>query len=102
MKHIQAEPEVAAEAAVRYLLSEIGVAGGNDAHVGLGDHPAAEGQVRLILQEAQHHHLCARAHCLDLVEEQGPAARLCDEAAAPLAGIGESAALVPEQLRFDE
>ena len=81
---------------------QIAVGGGDDARV----HPphrrradAAEGP---LLQERQQLRLRRQPEIADLVEEQRPAVGDLDQAQLALAGVGEGAALVAEQLALDQ
>jgi hypothetical protein len=74
------------------------------------DHPqtrrtqcfAAHAPILPILKKAQQHDLCMRRQSFYLVEKQGAAVGLLNQAAAIAACIGESAALVAEQLALDQ
>jgi hypothetical protein len=78
--------------------------------VGRGDHPHVhpDGAVRAdranlaILQHPQQLHLQRRAHLPDLVEEDGAAVRQLKHARTRADRAGEGAALVPEDLGFQQ
>src|SRR5258708_14899779 len=52
-QHAHAEEQISTKVTELYPLAQVGVAGGDDAHVAGEDRPPTDGQVRLILQEAQ-------------------------------------------------
>ncbi len=58
--------------------------------------------MRALLQRPQELDLHRQRHALDLVEEQRAAVRVLDLADAPLAGAGEGAGLVAEDLALDQ
>ena len=60
------------------------------------------GRYSLILQDAQQLDLRARRHLADLVEKQRAALGLLEQAALARFGAGECAALVAEQLAFQQ
>ena len=75
---------------------------GDDAHVGdelLAPADALEGAV---LQEAEELALDVRGHVADLVQEQRAAVGQLEFAPPPADGAGKRAALVAEQLGFDQ
>jgi len=57
---------------------------------------------RLLLQDAQELDLEVYRQLADLVEEEGAARRLLEEAAPVRVGVGEGALLVPEELGFEQ
>src|SRR3546814_8782279 len=70
--------------------------------VGLDRLRAADGHELARLEHAQQPRLRVHGHVADLVEEQRAALRLLETTGRPLLRTGEGAALVPEQLGFDE
>ena len=56
----------------------------------------------MILQDAQEFRLCRRTHLTDFVEEECAALRLLKSSGFGLLRIGEGAALIAEQFRFEE
>jgi hypothetical protein len=94
--------EILAEAAHPQRLREVFVCRGDDPHVdGLGA-GAAEAADDSVLEDLEQLRLQGRREHPDLVEEQRPAMRQLKETRLGLVGARESAALVAEQLRFEE
>ena len=63
---------------------------------------AADAPKRLLFEHAQQLRLQRRRHLADFVEEHGALVGLLEQAALLLARVGERAALVAEQLRFEQ
>ena len=76
--------------------------GGDHAHVGLDRLVAADAVVVAVGQHAQQARLQLRGHVADLVEEQRATLGLLEAAAPHRLRAGESAALVAEQLAFQQ
>ena len=93
---------IAAKRAAGCHRLQVGVAGRDDANVGVADGCAANGTVFLVLQEAEQRHLGTRRHGFDFVEEERAAVRLSHQPDACLLRIGERATDVTEELGFDE
>src|SRR5262249_39193922 len=101
-KHLEPEIEVLAEAALAHGPVEIGVCGGDQAHVrayGLG---AAEPTVLLRLQELQELRLQVVGDLTDLVEEERAALRGRDHSGSVAASLRVGARDVAEELALDE
>ena len=94
--HVQAVIQVVAEGAGRDHRFQIAVGSGNQTHVGLKHLVAADALKLLILQDAQHFHLCHRRHVADFVEEEGAAVTLLEFADTLAVGPGECALFVSE------
>ena len=99
---IQAIVQILAEQALLDKLAQFAVGGGDDAHIGFDWHAAADGGVFTLLQHAQQARLGFQRHVADFVEKQRAAFGLFETADAAVGGAGERAALMPEQLAFDE
>ena len=99
---VQAEEEILAELPVGDGRLEIAVGRGDDPHVDLDVLPAAEPRELAVLEHLQQLRLQRRAHLADLVEEHRPVVGELELAGLVLDGAGESAALEPEQLRFEQ
>ncbi|MNN13033.1 hypothetical protein D3C81_1260500 [compost metagenome] len=99
---VQAIGEVFAETPGARLFQQV--------RLGRGDHPQVDGDAlvgaeplqRLFLQHAQQLDLLRQRHALDLVEEQGAAVGMFQLADALALGAGERAALMTEQLAFEQ
>ena len=83
-------------------LREVLVRRRQHAHVDVDDVLAADARDLPRLHRAQHLGLRHEVHVADLVEEERPAVRLLEEAAALLLRAGEGAPLVAEELTLDE
>ena len=101
-RDVEPEHEVGPEAAGADQRGEIGVGRGDDSHVRLERALGTERAVLSLLQEAQHRHLRARSQGVDLVEEQGAALGLGDQPLAVVAGVGEGAPDMAEQLVLEQ
>ena len=84
------------------LLLEVGVGGRDDAHIDLDLLPPADALDDLVLQEAQQLDLQRMRQIADLVEEQRALIGALDLADGLLHRAGEGAALVAEQLAFQQ
>ena len=99
---VQPVEQVLAEAAVRQALFQILVGGGDDAHVDLLAARRPQRPDLALLQDAQQLGLQRGRQLADLVEEQGAAVGLDEQAGAIRARVGERAALVAEQLALQQ
>ena len=99
---VEAVKQVFAETPLTHHLVEIQVGGGDDAHVGAAGHRVAHALVFLVLDEAQQLGLQGEREVTDLVEEQGAAIGLADPALGALAGAGEGALGMAEQLALHQ
>ena len=79
--------------------------------IGRGDQADVDARVRAVgadalnfagLEEAEEHHLHARAHLADFVEEDGAVRRHFEQARLVAVGAREAAAHVAEQLGFEQ
>src|SRR5690606_25434935 len=97
-----AEIEILAEMLYRNQRLYIIVRGAHHAHIDRTLLPPADALDDAVLEEAQQLRLQRERHVADLVEEQRPPARQLDLADRLLHRTGERAALVSEQLAFQE
>jgi hypothetical protein len=81
---------------------QLGVGGRDDAHVDLDRLVAADAFELALLQRAQQPHLQAGTHRAYFVEEQRTFVRLLEPALPGAHRAGERAALVTEDLRFEQ
>src|SRR6202007_1259583 len=81
---------------------EVAVGGGDDAHVDPDVRRAADALEGALLEEAQQLDLQCRGDLADLVEEDGAAVGRLEQPFALALGVGESAALVAEELALEE
>ena len=100
--HVEAEEQILAEQSLSDQLLEIMVGRGDDAHIGGDQGAAADGGVFAFLQNAQQPGLRFQRHVADLVEKQAAALGLLEPPDMTGIGAGEGAALMPEQLAFDQ
>jgi hypothetical protein len=100
--HVQAVVQIFAEQAVAHALFQVLVGGGDHAHVRLDRLVPADAVEVAIGQHAQQACLQVERHVADLVEEQGAVLGLLEAAAPHRLGAGEGAALVAEQLGFQQ
>src|SRR5712692_11158065 len=101
-QYIETIEEVVAERPLAHRLAEIDVGGGEHAHVDR-DRPHAAHPLHLaLLEHAEQARLEIEAQGADLVEEDGTAVSQLELAELARVGAGEGAALVAEQLRFDQ
>ena len=100
-EQIQPVEQVLAELTGGAARLQVGVGGGDDAHVAQFDARSADRTVAAILRETQQHRLAARAERVDLVEKQRAALGVADDAAAVALGVGEGAAHMAEQFGLD-
>jgi hypothetical protein len=98
----QAVHQIGPELPGGHELGQRPVAGAHDADVGFEQPFSAEGAVGGVLEEAQQRHLPLGAQRLHFVEKQGAAMRGGDQADNGVAGVGECAADVAEQLAFEQ
>jgi hypothetical protein len=94
--------QVFAEAAGAHVVLQVAVGRGDDAHVHRHRPVAAERPELALLQHAQQLDLEGRAGFADFVEEQRAAIGLLEQADAVVDRAGEGAALVAEQLGFEQ
>jgi hypothetical protein len=100
---VEAVEQVFAEHAVAHALLQVLVRGGDHAHIGLDGSGCAADAVELpVGQHAQQARLQVEGHVADFVEEQRAALGLLEAAAALRLRAGEGAALVAEQLAFQQ
>jgi len=100
--HAQAVQQVFAKTPVLGCCRQVGIGGGDEAHVGLAQSHLAEAAVLLFLNEAQQLHLARHGQRVDLVDEQGAVLRFGDQTFARLPRAGIGAPDVAEQLVFEE
>src|SRR5262245_33954513 len=104
MQHVHREPEqqILAEASSFHVLLEVAVRGGDDA-CGDGNRLRRSDTHDLsLLEHAKKLGLRGRRKLTDLVEKERAFARRLERTFARGVCAGERAALVPEQLTFDE
>ena len=94
--------EVFAELAALHRGVQVAVGGGDHADVGAHHARAAEAHELALLEHAQQLGLHGGRHLADLVEEQHAAGGLLDASRLGRDGAGEGAALVAEELRFEQ
>jgi len=99
---VQAVEQILAEAALAGQLGQVLMGRGDDAHIGLARHPAADGGVFPFLQHAQQTGLGLQRHVADFVEEQGTALSLLEPPGRPHGGPREGPLFMAEQLAFDQ
>src|SRR6266403_666319 len=101
-EHGEAVVEVEAEATRRHLGLERAVGGRDDARAHAARAVGAHRLHLLVLEDAEQLRLHGRRRLADLVEEDGPLARLLEEPAAVTLGAGEGPAHVAEELALEE
>ena len=101
-ENVQAIVEIATEFAIQHHLFEIAVGGGDQAHVGLDQLVAAQTFKFLLLQHAQQFGLQFQRHIAYFVKEQRAFIRQFETTNALGAGTGKRAALVTEQVAFQQ
>ena len=101
-EYVEAVEQVAAEGAAHDGFFEVAMRGGDDAHIAVARHVAADALVHALLQDAQQLHLHRQAHVADLVEEQRAALGDFESALAGGDGAGEGALLVAEQFALEQ
>src|SRR5579862_1352422 len=94
--------QVFAEQALAHTLLEVLVGGGDDAYVRLQRRMAADAVVLAVRQHTQQAHLQIGGHVADLVEEERAVLRLLEASATRALRTRERAALVSEQLGFEQ
>ena len=94
--------QILPEAAGFHLPRQAAVGGGDDARIRRAHGAAADRAVFAVLQEAQQGHLALGRERVDLIQEQGAAAGVVDQAGLGHLGIGEGAAAVAEQFALDQ
>ena len=99
---VEAMEQVLAEQPLPHALVQVLVRRRDDAHARLQRRMAADPVVLAVRQHAQQPHLQVERHVADLVEEQRAAFGLLETSAALRLRAGERAALVAEQLRFEQ
>ena len=102
LEHAEPVVEILAELAALHRGVQVAVGGGDHADVGVHHARAAEAHELALLEHAQQLGLHRRRHLADLVEEQHAAGGLLDAARLGRDGAGERAALVAEELRFEQ
>ena len=101
-QHTEPEQQILAERAFRDCPLEVAVAGGDQPDIDANRPRAADAIDLALLDGAQQLGLQPRLHLADLVEQQRAAIGLLEPADAAGHGTGEGAALVPEQLGFEQ
>ncbi len=101
-EHIEPIVKIAAEFTIDNHLFEIAVGGGDQPYIGLNQFIAAQTFEFLLLENAQQLRLQFQRHIADLIEEQRAFVRQFETADALGAGAGKSAALVAEQIAFQQ
>ena len=99
---VQPVEQVLAEQSLRDQLAQVAMGGGDDPHIGLDRHAAADRHELARLQHAQQPGLGLERHVADLVEEQRAALGLLEPPDLARIGAGERALLVTEQLALDQ
>ena len=94
--------QVGAKAALGHQLVQVLVGGGKHAHVHADQFATADAEELALGQHPQQARLQRRRHVADLVQEQRAAVRLLEAPDVALAGAGEGARLVAEQLRLQQ
>jgi hypothetical protein len=94
--------EILAEPALGHCAVQIAVGGGEEADVGVERRGAADTLVLALLEDAEQLGLHGEGKLADLVQEEGAAGGELEAAALESVRAGEGAALVPEELGFDE
>ena len=94
--------QVFTEAPLADHFRQILVGGGNDPHVHLARFVAAQRAHFAFLQYPQQLGLQRQGHVTDLVEEQGAAMGIVDQAAVIPVGAGEGALAIAEQFTFQQ
>jgi len=94
--------QVLAEESLAHALVEVLVRRRDDAYGRTLRRVSADAVVLAVRQHAQKPHLQVGRHVADFVQEQRAAFRLLEAAATLSLRAGEGAALVPEQLRFQQ
>ncbi len=84
------------------LVLEVAVGGRDHTHVDTDISQPTDPLERLLFQKPQQLGLQRRRHLPDFVEEDRAAVGRFEQPALLLAGVGEGAALVPEQLAFEQ
>ena len=102
LHHRQAVVEILPEPAGADLRLEVAVRGRDHPHVDLLDARGADGLDLALLQDAEELRLEPDGELANLVEDEGPAVGLREEAAPGLRRAGERAARVAEQLGLGE
>jgi hypothetical protein len=100
--HAQAVVEVLAERPGRHGLAQVLAGRGDEPHVHLDGARAAQSLEAALLDDAQELRLERGLQVVHLVEVEGAAVGQLDLARLGLAGVGEGALLVPEQLRLQQ
>ena len=99
--HVEPVVEILAEAAGGNGRFQVGVGGGDDAHVHRDGFGGAHGPHFAFLQHPQQLGLELQGHVADLVQEQGAAVGGLEEAGAVAIGAGEGALAVTEEFGFE-
>ena len=99
---VQPVEQIGTEAASLDFLRQIAIGGGDDPHIGGLLAAGAEAAIAAAFQEPQELGLERQRHLADLIEKQRAALRRLDKARTRLCGPGESSALDPEKLRFEQ
>jgi hypothetical protein len=94
--------QVLAELAAIDHPGQVAVSGGDDADVDLDRAAGSDRHDLALLQDAEQRRLRAHRQVADLVEEERAAVCAADQPGPVLAGAGEGAALVTEELALDQ
>ena len=100
--HVEPVEEVLAEGALLHGFGQVGVGGGDDAHVGLARLDAAERHELLLLDHPQQLGLRVERDVADLVEEDGAAVGGLEQPLLVGHGAGEGALDVAEELALEQ
>src|SRR5229473_337957 len=100
--HVQAVEKIFAESSGGDLVFEFLVRSGDDADIDVDRLVRAHRLEALFLENTQHFGLRAQAHVADFVEEKRAPIRLLEFSHFVLAGAGEAALGVPEELGLDQ
>src|SRR5436305_3739484 len=101
LHRVEAEQQVLAEAPGGHLLPQVGVGGGDDAHVGGAGLRRSQALELAGLQHPQELGLLGERDVGDLVEEEGAAVGQLEAAHAVGLGVGEGAAHVAKELALE-
>src|SRR4051812_14950807 len=100
--NIQAEVKVLAEGSLAVSLLKIAIGRSDDAHINLRADVAADTAHFFFLKRAKKFGLHPQRKFADLIEKQRPAVGSLEEAVFRFECTGKSAALISEELAFDQ
>ena len=101
-QHAQAVEKIGAEGAALYERGKIDVGRGDEPHVDRSLDARPSARERPVVQHPKQRALCARRQALHLVQKDGASTRLGEQARPRRVRIGERAALVAEELVFQQ